>query len=187
MDPRPLPGEGNGTQATGTSPPQVHAGPPQCLGRSSVSPSRTWAPEGPAAFLSCVPATPQPNKAQQGCRLGGGLRTLVFQCRPCTGRCLRAACCRAHPHSAPGALPAFSAHGPNSRTPRCPLTPLPEHLAWPPAPWLWTCPTAAPSEPPVPSRVYSLLCHRGLLRVLVGPLGVLLNRIQAQPHKPRKC
>ena len=49
-----------------------------------------------------------------------------------------------------------------------------------------TPPAAAPSGPPVPSRVYSLLCHRGLLRVLVGPLSVPLNRIQAEPHKPRK-
>lgn len=69
MDPHPLPGEGDGAQATGASPPQVHAGLPQCLERSSVSPSRMWAPEGPAAFLSCVPATLQPNRAQQGCRL----------------------------------------------------------------------------------------------------------------------
>ena len=163
----------------------MHAGPPQCSGRSSVSPSRTWAPQGPAAF-SCVPATPQPNKAQQGCRLGGSLRTLVFQCRPCSGRCLQAACCQAHPHSAPGALPAFSAHGRQQQDTPVSADMLPEHLAWPPAAWLWTRPAAAPSGPPVPSRVYSLLCHRGLLRVLVGPLSVPLNRIQAEPHKPRK-
>ena len=73
-----LPGDVDGAQAMGTSPAQACAGPPQCLGRPSLSPTRTWAPEGPAAFLSCIPPTPQLDKAQQGCLLGHALRILLL-------------------------------------------------------------------------------------------------------------
>ena len=135
-----LPGDVDGAQATGTSPAQACAGPPQCLGRPSLSPTRTWAPEGPAAFLSCVPPTPQLDKAQQGCPLGHALRillpqrkALLLQHTPCKARCLGAACCLPGPHSTPGAPAAFSARSPQrAGTHWCPLTPLPGNLASPP-------------------------------------------------------
>ena len=55
------------------------------------------------------------------------------------------------------------------------------------APWLWThtamAPLRASALPPKCSRCTVTGPH-GRLCVLVGPLSVLLSRIQAQPHKP---
>ena len=159
----------------GTSPAQACAGPPQCLGRPSLSPTRTWAPEGPAAFLSCIPPTPQLDKAQQGCLLGRALRILLLdkaqqgcplgralrilllQHTPCKARCLGAACCLAGPHSTPGAPAAFSARSPQlAGTHWCPLTPLPGNLVSPPG--YGRTPPWHRSEPPLslPSALAAL-------------------------------
>lgn len=55
------------------------------------------------------------------------------------------------------------------------------------APWLWTrtatAPLRASALPPECSRCTVTGPH-GRLCVVVGPLSVLLSRIQAQPHKP---
>lgn len=140
-----------------------HVGLPQCLGRPSVSPTRTWAPKGPAAFLPWVPPTPQPDEAPQGCLLG---HALLFQRKPPaipthavqragSWGCLLSGSSSRHSRGSSCLLCSQPA---TSGTHQHPLTPLPGSLASPPGRWLRTRATLSLCSP---SRVLSRHCHRG--------------------------